>query len=136
MGFRVYAMTLDNGFISDSAKSNITRIVDGLGIDHVFATTDDMNDIFVDSLKRHCSVCYGCFKTIYTLALKIARDKGINCIVTGLSRGQFFETRLTKQSFQQHNFDPDKIDSEVLNARKTYHHVNDIVTQATWRRTV
>lgn len=129
MGFKVYSMTLDNGFISDSAKANITRIVEGLGIDHVFATTDDMNDIFVDSLKRHCSVCYGCFKTIYTLAMKIARDKGINCIVTGLSRGQFFETRLTKESFLQHNFDPEKIDREVLNARKTYHHVNDIVTR-------
>lgn len=129
MGFSVYAMTLDNGFISSAAKSNIRRTVEALGIDHVFAQTGDMNDIFVDSLKRHCSVCYGCFKTIYTLAMKIARDKGISCIVTGLSRGQFFETRLTKESFLRHNFDPQKIDEEVLKARKTYHHVNDIVTQ-------
>ena len=129
MGYSVYAMTLDNGFISASAKVNITRTVEELGIDHVFASTTHMNDIFVDSLKRHCSVCYGCFKTIYTLAMKIAREKGITCIVTGLSRGQFFETRLTKESFIQHNFDPKKIDQDVLAARKTYHKVNDIVTQ-------
>ncbi len=129
MGLSIYAMTLDNGFISDSAKTNISRTVKQLGIDHEFATTSAMNDIFAESLKLHCSVCYGCFKTIYTLALRIAKDKGIPCIVTGLSRGQFFETRLTKESFDTHRFDPAQIDNEVLNARKIYHRINDTVTQ-------
>ncbi len=128
MGFSIYAMTLDNGFISASAKTNIQRTVDELSIDHEFTTTEFMNDIFVESLKQHCSVCYGCFKTIYTLALKIAKEKGIPSIVTGLSRGQFFETRLTKTSFDSHRFDPDQIDNEVLNTRKVYHRVKDTVT--------
>ena len=87
MGLRVLAFTLDNGFISDEAKANIRRVVDTLGVDHVFGTTPAMNEIFVDSLERHANVCHGCFKTIYTLSVQIALEKRIPIIVTGLSRG-------------------------------------------------
>ncbi len=130
MGLEIYALTLDNGFISEGAKANIRRTVSDLGIRHEFATTEAMEAIFVDSLNRHSSVCYGCFKTIYTLALKIARENGIPCIVTGLSRGQFFETRLTREVFDGDVFDPEKLDREVLDARKVYHRVRDAVTES------
>ena len=60
-----------------------------------FATTPAMNAIFRDSLMRFSNVCNGCFKTLYTLSLTRARELGIPIIVTGLSRGQMFETRLT-----------------------------------------
>ncbi|MEL7331898.1 MAG: amino acid adenylation domain-containing protein, partial [Cyanobacteria bacterium J06560_2] len=133
MGFKVFAFTLDNGYISNSAKENIGRVVQALGVDHVFGTTPAMNEIFTDSLERHCNVCNGCFKTIYTLSMQMAYDMGIPAIVTGLSRGQFFETRLSEEWFTelfgQPEFNPDTIDETVLEARKVYHRSDDAVSQ-------
>ena len=39
MGFDVYALTLDNGFISERRRTT-SRSVAELGIDHEFATTE------------------------------------------------------------------------------------------------
>lgn len=127
MGLKVLAFTLDNGYISEQAKDNIRRVVTDLGVDHIFGTTPAMNEIFVDSLKTHCNVCDGCFKTIYTLSMKVALEKNIPYIVTGLSRGQFFETRLTEELFRDENADLAKIDEIILEARKSYHRVDDAV---------
>jgi amino acid adenylation domain-containing protein len=129
MGLRVLAFTLDNGYISDQAKGNIKRVVEGLGVDHVYGSTPHMNDIFVDSLEKHYNVCDGCFKTIYTLSTNVALEKKIPFIVTGLSRGQFFETRLTEELFTDDNLDISKIDSVILDARKAYHKVDDAVNR-------
>ena len=125
LGARPLAFTLDNGYISDGAKENIRRVTETLGVDHVFGTTPAMNEIFVDSLQRHANVCNGCFKTIYTLSMKLAKDNGIPLIVTGLSRGQFFETRLTQELFSGGPVTSDEIDAKVLEARKAYHQVED-----------
>ncbi len=127
MGLKVLAFTLDNGYISDQAKGNIDRIVSKLNVDHVYGTTEHMNKIFVDSLHRHHNVCNGCFKTIYTLATKIALESEIPFVVTGLSRGQFFETRLTEELFWDANADVAKIDDTILEARKLYHQEEDAV---------
>ncbi|MEO0768470.1 MAG: condensation domain-containing protein [Cyanobacteria bacterium J06649_4] len=133
LGYKVFSFTLDNGYISEGAKDNIRRVVEALGVDHVFGTTPAMNEIFVDSLERHCNVCNGCFKTIYTLSMQMAYDMGIPCIVTGLSRGQFFETRLSEewftQLFGQETFDPDRIDETIIEARKVYHRSQDAVSE-------
>jgi acyl carrier protein len=86
-----------------------------------------MNEIFVDSLHRHHNVCNGCFKTIYTLSIQIALEKEIPFIVTGLSRGQFFETRLTEELFWDDTLDTTKIDDTILEARKLYHRESDAV---------
>ncbi len=125
MGLRVLAFTLDNGYISDETKENIRRVVATLGVDHIFASTPAMNEIFVDSLQRHANVCQGCFKTIYTLSMQTALEKRIPFIVTGLSRGQFFETRLTPELFTELAVSADQIDASVLEARKAYHKVDD-----------
>jgi amino acid adenylation domain-containing protein len=130
MGLKPLAFTLDNGFISEQAKANIRRVVNALGVDHVFGKTPAMNAIFVDSLRQHANVCNGCFKTIYTLATNLAREKGIRTIVTGLSRGQFFETRLTPDVFLAPNFDANKIDETILEARKAYHRRDDVISRS------
>lgn len=127
MGLRVLTATLDNGYISDGAKENIERIARQLGVKHVYLRTSAMNEIFVDSLNRHSNVCQGCFKTIYTLAVHLAHQHKIPIIVTGLSRGQLFETRLTKELFDSDQFDSDDIDRTVLEARKAYHRYEDAV---------
>lgn len=128
-GWRVHALTLDNGFISEGAKDNVRRSVADLGITHEFVTTDAMNEIFRDSLDRFANVCNGCYKTIYTLATARAHELGIPVIVTGLSRGQFFETRLLPHQFEADRFDPDEIDRTVLQARRAYHRTRDAVTE-------
>ncbi len=129
MGLRVLAFTLDNGYISDQAKANIDRIVTKLNVDHIYGTTEYMNKIFVDSLHRHQNVCNGCFKTIYTLSTQIALEKQIPFVVTGLSRGQFFETRLTEELFWDENIDVKTIDDTILEARKLYHQEEDAVKE-------
>jgi amino acid adenylation domain-containing protein len=127
MGLKVLAFTLDNGYISDQAKDNIDKVVKKLDVDHIYGTTAYMNKIFVDSLHRHHNVCDGCFKTIYSLSTKIALEKEIPFIVTGLSRGQFFETRLTEELFWDEDLDVTTIDTTILEARKLYHQEEDAV---------
>ncbi|MEM9363764.1 MAG: amino acid adenylation domain-containing protein [Bacteroidota bacterium] len=127
MGMKVLAFTLDNGYISDQAKANIQRVVDKLGVDHMYGATEHMNKIFVDSLERHKNVCDGCFKTIYTLSTNLALEKQIPFIVTGLSRGQFFETRLTEELFWNTDIEAKQIDDTILEARKLYHQENDAI---------
>ncbi|MEM9037198.1 MAG: amino acid adenylation domain-containing protein [Actinomycetota bacterium] len=128
-GWNVHALTLDNGFISDGAKENVRRSVADIGVSHEFVTTEAMNEIFRDSLERYSNVCNGCFKTIYTLAVNRAHELGAPVIVTGLSRGQFFETRLVPHQFEAGRFDPEAIDRTVLEARKVYHRTQDAVTE-------
>ncbi len=129
MGLNVLAFTMDNGYISDQAKANVDRIVNKLGVDHIYGETPHMNEIFVDSLHKHHNVCNGCFKTIYTLSTQIALKKQIPFIVTGLSRGQFFETRLTEELFWDDTMDTTKIDDTILEARKLYHRESDAVSR-------
>lgn len=127
MGLKVLAFTLDNGYISEQALDNVQRVASQLGVDCHIATTPAMNEIFTDSLLRHCNVCNGCFKTIYTLSTELALKKGIPFIVTGLSRGQFFETRLTEELFLNADNEDEDIDAAILEARKIYHKADDAV---------
>ena len=129
MGLKVLVFSMDNGYISEGAKANIRRVVEELKLDLIFGQTPAMNSIFVDSLKRFSNVCNGCFKTIYTLSMNLAYEKRIRYIVTGLSRGQIFETRLA-DLFRYKVFDMDKIDEMIIDARKAYHRMNDAVSQS------
>ena len=130
LGLSVYAFTLDNGFISEGAKANIRRVTEQLGVPVELATTPAMNAIFRDSLARFANVCQGCFKTIYTLSTQRARELGIPIIVTGLSRGQMFETRLTEEMFSGGRRSAEEIDAAVLAARKVYHRADDEVSRS------
>ncbi len=129
MGLKVLTFTLDNGYISEEAKANIRGVVKKLNVEHIFGSTPAMNEIFVDSLQRHSNVCHGCFKTVYTLSLKLAKEKKIPMIVTGLSRGQLFETRLPEEVFTDTEYDVDRIDQTILDARKAYHRIEDAVSR-------
>lgn len=129
MGANPLVFLLDNGFISDQAKTNVRRVVDQLGLDLVVAETPAMNAVFADSLERFSNVCQGCFKAIYTLALNIAVERGIPALVTGLSRGQIFETRLA-DLYRRGVYDPDTVDRMILEARKAYHRMDDAVSRS------
>lgn len=129
LGVSVYAFTLDNGYLSEQAMANIRRVVESLGVPHEFGSTPAMDRIFKDSLMRFSNVCNGCFKTIYTLGVNRARSLGIRIVVTGLSRGQFFETRLTEGLFKSGSFNPCQVDAAVLEARRAYHRMDDEVAR-------
>jgi len=128
LGLNPLVFSMDNGYISEQAKGNIRRVVDDLGLELVWGKTPAMNEIFVESLNQFSNVCNGCFKAIYTLSINLARERGIRHIVTGLSRGQFFETRIA-ELFKNKIFDPDTIDKSIIQARKAYHRVNDTVSR-------
>ena len=130
MGLRVYAFSLDNGFISEGAKANIRQVTERLGVPVEFGTTPAMNAVFKDSLLRFSNVCNGCFKVIYTLGIRRAKELGIPVLVTGLSRGQMFETRLTEEMFEGGRRGPEEVDTAVLAARKLYHRADDEVSRS------
>ncbi len=127
-GLNPLAFTLDNGHISEGAKANIARAVGDLGIDHEYGSTPHMPEIFADSLARYSNVCNGCFKTIYTLSVNLARQRDVCHIVTGLSRGQIFETRL-HDLFRYRIFDSVTIEQRIIDARKIYHRMEDSVAK-------
>lgn len=128
MGARPLVYLFDNGYISDQAKRNVRRVVDMLGLDLITGQTKSMNAIFADSLGRFSNVCNGCFKAIFTLATQLAHERGLGHIVTGLSRGQIYETRLSP-IFARGITDPDQVDQFVLDARKAYHRMDDAVSR-------
>ena len=125
MGLKVFAFSLDNGYISDQAKNNVVTVCEALNVPHHFATTEHMDAIFADSLTRHSNVCNGCFKTIYTLSMQFAASYKIDYIFTGLSRGQLFETRLNNEIFADTSLPLNHIDDMVHAARIQYHSVQD-----------
>lgn len=124
LGFKPVVLTLDNGYLSTHALANVERITNRLGLEWIRKCPDKMNAIFADSLARHSNVCNGCFKTIYTLAINYALSRNIPSIVTGLSRGQLFETRLLDM-VDAEVFDEQVIDERVLSARIAYHRMDD-----------
>ena len=125
-GLTPVVFSLDNGYISEGAKANIRRAVDDLGLELVWGSTPSMNEIFADSLGQFSNVCQGCFKTIYTLGMNLAHERGIRHIFTGLSRGQIFETRLA-DLFRIGITDPVEVDAAIVEARRAYHRVDDAV---------
>lgn len=129
LGHTPLVFSLDNGFISEGAKANIRRAVDDLGLELVMGHAKAMNAIFADSLDRFSNVCQGCFKTIYTLGTNLAYERGLRQVVTGLSRGQIFETRLA-DLFRIGIVDRDAVDAAIVEARRAYHHVDDAVRAA------
>ncbi len=128
MGMHPLVFSIDNGYISDSAKENIQRVVDDLNLDLEWGHTPAMNEILVDSLRRFSNVCNGCQKTINTMSINLAIKKGIRFIFTGLSRGQSFETRVA-ELFKNNMFDSEEIDGTIIEARKAYHRMDDAVSR-------
>lgn len=128
MGFRPVVFTLDNGYLSDHALANVERMCKRLNLHWERQCPADMDAIFADSLRRHSNVCNGCFKTIYTLAINFALAHNIPSIITGLSRGQLFETRLLDM-VEADVLDEVQIDQRIDAARKAYHLIDDKVSE-------
>ncbi|MCP5105237.1 MAG: amino acid adenylation domain-containing protein [bacterium] len=120
MGLKVLTFTFDNGYISKAAFRNIEHTTSQLNVDHLTGKLDNMKSIFRESLKTHHEVCTGCWRALNTIGGKVAYEKGIPTVVTGLSRGQIFDMKL-HGLFSVGTFDEDKIEEQLLMLRKMYH---------------
>lgn len=129
LGLKVLAFTFDNGYISQTAFENIKRETSSLNVDNIVCKIENMKEVFVESLNLDDTVCTGCFRALTTLSTQLAFEKGINMIVTGLSRGQIFDTKLYGL-FQQKIFDVEEIEAKLLSFRKIYHSMNDKISRS------
>ena len=119
LGLRVLAFTFDNGYISQGAFRNIRRITEQLGVDLEIGQVQAMDEVFKESLRADSTVCSGCFRGLTTLSTHIALERGIRTVVTGLSRGQIYDTKL-RMLFEAGIRDPAEIESRLLMHRKLY----------------
>lgn len=120
MGLRVMTFTFDNGFISRAALRNVESVTSALGVEHVTATHHDQKRVFLESLNEHKSVCNGCFRSLLELSTRLAHERGIPSIITGLSRGQIIDERLS-WFHSRGVFDPEEIEQGLRMGRTAYH---------------
>lgn len=124
MGQRVLAYTFDNGFISASAFRNIERQTKALGVESIISKTPRMDAIFVESLLNDQTVCSGCFRALTTISTRLAADRGITKVLTGLSRGQIYETKIDGL-FRSGTTVVEEVESKLRDFRRIYHAQQD-----------
>lgn len=92
---RILGYTLDNGFLSDTAKANILQTVDKLGIDHVYVRPrfEILRRIFAHLITTETgcvteAVCPSCGAFYGSLAKMVARRFGIPFVIMGWATEQ------------------------------------------------
>lgn len=99
-GFRVHAMTYDNGFLAPQTFRNIERTASLLGVDHVIRRIDRRasDDLMraglsghdnVEALKYATASCGLCISTVLSLGAAEARSVGARFLSGGWTPGQF-----------------------------------------------
>lgn len=129
LGYRVATFTFDNGYISRTALENIERTTRIYGVPHVTVTLAQMKQVFAESLMHESTVCDGCFRALTLLSTLHARQHGINVVITGLSRGQIFETKL-KRLFEEGVLDPEEIDRRLDTHRQIFNIREDPIARS------
>lgn len=99
-GLLPLVFTLDNGFISQKAKENITHICKVLNLDliSVKPEPEKMKAVFKAVIKqeifseniisRLSAVCYVCITFVNYQAIYLALERGLRIIVSGFTHGQ------------------------------------------------
>lgn len=99
-GLRVLSFTLDNGFLAPVAMENIQRVTDALGVEQltyrpsmpffrkVIRATATLPIYREQTLTRISAGCNACISLVNTMALRIAIEKNIPCILAGFTLGQ------------------------------------------------
>jgi amino acid adenylation domain-containing protein len=119
MGYRVLAVTYDNGFFSKTDLENIKKITFKLGVNHLVLRHSKTNAILKESLKSARTVCRGCFHISSSLAAEYAYKNQINVVIGAtLSRGQIIENKLFFL-FEQEISDETQLENEIKNIQKS-----------------
>ncbi len=97
---RVLALTMDNGFVPDQTRINISTVVERLGVDHILLKPrfDLLSGIFrrcidhdlfpAKTAERASFICTACMSVVKFSALRLAIEKRIPIIGFGWSPGQ------------------------------------------------
>lgn len=88
----VYTYTLDNGFMSDEAKTKINKLVTILGVDHDYITCkeDLLKEMYRYTLKHFLSPCIACSYLGYSVMINITTKVDAAVGMHGRSRPQMF----------------------------------------------
>jgi tRNA(Ile)-lysidine synthase TilS/MesJ len=96
----VLAFTFDNGFLSKNTPSNIRRIIDTLGVDHIYYKPNihmlkrifkhciDKDVYSMKAVERASNICTSCIGILKYSALRFSLEKGIPLVGFGWSPGQ------------------------------------------------
>ena len=99
-GLRVLAVTIDNGFVSPAAFTNIRRVVEQADADHLlvkpsfrllkklFVHAAQNNPFPMKALERASSMCNVCMGLVKSITLRIAIEQRVPVVVYGWSPGQ------------------------------------------------
>ena len=89
-GARVLAFTCENGFMNDYGKNNIERIVQEMGVDHIWveAPRPVKQAAYQTSMRSDGFPCSACFYIGESATLKLAADKKIPYIINGRTLDQ------------------------------------------------
>lgn len=92
-GMKALLFTYDNGFLSEHARDNISRVADSLGQDHVWCTPSPElhRAIYRSSVRFFGIPCVGCTFPGFLHAIKLAVERKIPFLVHGRSRAQMFK---------------------------------------------
>lgn len=126
LGQRVLALTFDNGYIPRACFDNIQGVCRDAGVDSVIVGVEQqrMNEVFAESLRNRNTVCSGCFRGLTARGTELAIAERIPVVMTGLSRGQIFATKV-HQLMRRGITDRARIDSVLGGFREGYHTLED-----------
>jgi len=105
LGLKCLAYTLDFGYLSDHAKTNVESTCKALGVEHIYYRFDSdlMNRLFALFIKKTGSFCAACMRTIHMTTGLIADLYHIPLIITGSSLST--ELPLSREMFQNGSLD-------------------------------
>lgn len=129
-GCRVLALTFDNGYIPKGCFDNIAGVCADLGVESVVVSVEKsrMDEVFAESLQNDHTVCSGCFRGLTARGTELAIARGIPIVVTGLSRGQIYETKV-HPLLRRGITDVDQIDGLLGQFRELYHAASDRIAE-------
>jgi len=87
LGLNCLAYTLDTGYLSEHAKSNIDKACRKLGVEHIYYrfNTDLMNRLFALFVRKTGYPCTACMRAIAMGIIKLADLYDVPLIITGTS---------------------------------------------------
>jgi len=101
---RVLSYTLDNGYLTPYAKENIQKLMNNLGIDHLWVSppTDILHEFYRANMLVEGWPCSACFHLMSTSAWKLAFKYGIPFIINGRTPEQILRNP-TPEMFDSNN---------------------------------
>lgn len=91
-GLNARLLTVNNGFLNDYARRNISRMLDKLNLPHVFHHFDEdlQRSLYRAAFETYADPCVGCAIPLYYYSFKYAYENEIPMIIHGRTPYQIF----------------------------------------------